>query len=940
MPPITEPPEPENDREEHSNLNQGGYSRETWSDDFCSDATDADEEARARFLGDSSDDGDIDTSSGGFAELDEELDNFLEDAQRDPTEPRRARGAPLWVGFDSEWVFDEATQRNHILSIQLFVPAQEALSCVEKKQPLARKLSRVVYATGPEPENRPSLQKSLRHIVDEALAARLIEEEPKTINVVGFGLRFDVASLSDFSELKSQLDSAGGRISTVGAHARMAFARSLRTGEMLDEVVVGLRFIDVAAHVPPGWSLRAVGALINLHKLDIPPPYSIERMGEYLQEDRVGFEAYAMRDAEIAVMYALRLAAFAYTELGIKALPATASGLALKWCLSKMEEAGIDRLSAFGLHKTQTEAWHTPSKQARTIREVQPTPMRRIQEAFITDCYAGGRNEAFYIGPTPVGHWFDYDLAGAYSTGLVDLPLIDFEKPRSSLITEDYLGHVAGYALIKFKHAAGTRFPVFAVSRGGKGLIFPMEGTAYATAPEIRAAVDLGCSVEIRWGIIYSWQTGELAADGIPVQRLFAPFIKAARALRNKYKSERLNRDPEDQNPSLEEEAAKLYANSVYGKVCQSLRPKNVFDTRSVSTIQLKPSPITNPAIGAHVTGFIRAILAEILNKIPRERSVISVTTDGFLTDATEDELDLTGPLCMRFKQLCEEVVPGSKMLEIKHEVAQIVCMRTRGQLTGAALPKKSIVLAKAGVQPVVTAPADCTKGEYKALQNTKMLNLYMDRRPGKKILLKQFPSIRDQWEKGVDLYKFTRHVKLSLEPDLKRAPLNPRMIEVVEQRRMHLALDTRPWRTVEEFDSARARMDGWRRHNCLKTIANWDDLNEALQFSLVRLKQRSEDLPILNIRKGRPASDVLRRAFLRAYSQQAIGLTRSLSYPELAQWLTTEGYETFPREVTSSRSQKLVLRGVPRTPDVLMLWQRLQQKFPDADLEQLLAEE
>ncbi len=111
--------------------------------------------------------------------------------------------------------------------------------------------------------------------------------------------------------------------------------------------------------------------------------------------------------------------------------------------------------------------------------------MRRIQEAFLTDCYAGGRNESFFIGPSPVNVWRDYDLAGAYSTALVEMPLIDFENPRASLDVEDCLGHVAGYALIEFAHPDDTRFPVFAVSRGGGGTIFLLQGAAYATAAEI-----------------------------------------------------------------------------------------------------------------------------------------------------------------------------------------------------------------------------------------------------------------------------------------------------------------------------------------------------------------------------------------------------------------------------------------------------------------------
>jgi hypothetical protein len=534
-----------------------------------------------------------------------------------------------------------------------------------------------------------------------------------------------------------------------------------------------------------------------------------------------------------------------------------------------------------------------------------------------------------------VGVWRDYDLAGAYSTGLVDMPLIDFENPRPSLDVEDYLGHVAGFTLVDFAHPDDTRFPVFAVSRGGRGLIFPLKGTAYATAAEIRVALDLGCRIKIRWGVIYPWRQlpGDTLVDGVPTTRLFGPFVKAARELRTEQEKLLGKESPE----AL---AAKLYANGVYGKVCQSLRPKNVFDTRKVSSVRLKPSPITNPAIGAYVTGFIRAILAEILNRIPRERTVLSVTTDGFLCDMPEDEMAacLTGPLCRRFQALCEEIVPGSKMLEVKHEVAQVVCMKTRGQLTGLDLQDRKIVLAKAGVQVAVKASNDLDGEAYKRLQNEKMLNVYLDRRPGKKILLKQFPAIRDQWEKGIDLFKFEKRLVLSLEPDLKRAPCNPRMIDVVSRQRAHISLDTRPWATVEEFDSARATLDGWRRKRCLKTMKDWQSLDEVIALNLIRSRLRTEGKATLNVREGMPASDLLRRAFLRAYAHEDLGLTKTYSYPALARWLTDLGYPTKVSEPRSAKSQKVVLGCVPRTEDVMALFERLQAEFPGAELERLLA--
>lgn len=888
-----------------------------------------------------------------FSEIEDELAAFLNEALVEPAGRRRAQGEPLWVGFDAEWVFDETAQRNNILCIQLFVPSGLPISSDRKKAAHVARLSRIIYARDLTPEGRPSLQASLSQIVNDALAAELLQDAPRQINVVGFGLRFDLAALVDFPELKTQIDSVSGKIATVGAQASMTYARTLMTGDMLEPEIIGLHFIDLAAHVAPGTALRALGKQLGKVKLDIPAPYSIERMDEYLAGDRAGFEAYAMRDAEIAVLYALRLAKFARKKLGIKTLPATASGLALKWCLQKMDEAGIDRLQAFGLHKTTTEAYHAASKKRRTIKGVEPTPMRRIQEAFLTDCYAGGRNESFFIGPSPVGVWRDFDLAGAYSTGLVDLPLIDFENPRPSLKVEDYLDHVAGFALVDFEHPADTRFPVFAVSRGGKGLIFPLKGTAYATAAEIRAAHDLDpqMKIAIRWGVIYPWllRPGDTLENGVPSTRLFGSFVKAARKLRNEQEKLKGKDSPE----AL---AAKLYANGVYGKVCQSLRSKNVFDTRKVKSVRLKPSPITNPAIGAYVTGFIRAILAEILNRIPRQRTVLSVTTDGFLSDVTEEEIEacLTGPLCRRFQKLCDEIVPGSKMLEIKHEVAQVVCMKTRGQLTGLAfevpevepgtdetrkkLPKEKIVLAKAGVQVVIDAPNDLDSEAYKRLQNEKMLDLYLGRKPGQNILLKQFPAIRDQWEKGIDLFKIEKHLTLSLEPDLKRAPCNPRMINAASRQQAHVSLDTRPWHTIEEFDSARASLDGWRRSRCLKTLDDWKSLDDTIQLNLIRSRLRLVGSATLNVREGMSASDLLRRAFLRVYAHEALGLTRSYSYPALARWLSAQGYPTKETEPRSAKSQTLVLGCVPRTEEVMALFELLQAEFPGAELEPLLA--
>lgn len=884
------------------------------------------------------------------ADFEAEMAELEAEINRDPLAPLEAKGEPLWVGFDAEWVFDEDTQSNIILTIQLFVPEQPAITQDRgKREQHLPRLSRMIKASAPTREGRPELLNTLRQLVSDALAWQMIAEAPRVINVVSFGLRFDLAALGDFNEIKGQIDSVSGKAASVKSSANLLSEQTLLTLDQDDAYQIGLRFIDVAAHVAPGTALWEVGKQIGFEKIKIPKPYSIDAMDVFLQEDPVGFEKYAMRDAEIAVRHAMRLAEFARVNVGLKYLPATASGLALKWCLRQFKQHDIDRLTAFGLHIAKKEAWNTPLKYKRVWQVEEPTALRRMQEPFLTDCYAGGRNESYWLGPSPVDQWYDYDLAGAYSTGLLDLPLIDFDNPRPSLDKNDFLGHVAGYALVEFKHPDDTRFPVFAISRGGRGLIFPLEGLAYATAPEIQAAHDLGCEIKIRWGVIYDWvRDGNDPEGESPRFRLFEPFVKEARDLRRRLKKAAGGVD------TMESLAAKLYANGLYGKICQSLREKNVYDTRAARSVRLSPSAVTNPAMAAHVTGFIRALLAEIMNRLPRHRIVLSCTTDGFISNALKNEIDRSGPLYRRFEALTKRLDRKGEVLEVKHQVAQVICMKTRGQLTGlpASTRKKNeagklvsrnepIVLAKAGVQlPIKVDPdVELTKEEYKALQNEKMLNLYLNRRGNKKIIVRQFPSLRDQWEKGIDLHKYHRFVALSLEPDLKRQFVDPKMVMVAGRGVDHLAMSSRPWQTVEDFDQARNCLDVWRKKNCLKSIADWEFFNHTLETRQNRAEHKAAGETTINDRRDKPLSDKLRRMFLRAYAQEALGLKRrkSFTYADLAEWLTMEGFPTTPSEPRSAKAQELVLGQVGRSPDVMKLLRVLQANFPEGDLEKLL---
>lgn len=909
-----------------------------------------------------------------------------------PGLPRMATGPELWVGFDGEW-WRSGENENTILTIQLYVPPDQPCfrraSTPEEEQRIARhigRLSCIVDADGPAPEQRPALGSALLGIVTKAIELNLIAEEPATLVVVGFGLRFDLAALRDFQVLKREVDVVAGRVATVHANAELELhwrqrnvqrraaptsgapeaqvpgTSSLATGSGLDVVRMKVRFIDTAAYVPLGTSLRWIGKLVGREKLDIPAPHSIARMHEYLRADRAGYDAYAMRDAEIAVLFALRLKAFARERLGLDNLAPTASGLALRWFLKTLPKG--THLEAFGLHRVRHEAWHQRSHRRQSFSQIEPTPMRRIQDAFCTDCFKGGRNEAYWLGPTDptIGPITDYDLAGAYTTGLLDLKKLDFDHPRPSLVLEDYLGHVAGYALVEFEHPPEVRFPVFSVNAGSHGLVFPRKGVAYATAPEILAAHGVGCQIRIRWGVIYPWIASGRPAeeDEDPCERLFYRFVKRVREMRKQLKDEekaRAKAAREDPRDLIEEQFVKLLGNSLTGKCSQGLRPKNVYDSRGARSVQLRPSAITNPAIAAHITGFIRAVLAEILNRIPPQHVVVSATTDGFLTSARMEDLDLTGPLSRRFQRLCAWVVPGSSMLEIKHAAEQVVCMKTRGQLTSRPLAGHKIVVAKAGVQPTVAINRRMTPEQIRRAQNDALLRLYLDRRWDSMVSLSAFPSLRDQWEKGIDLIKHAREIRMSLEFDMKRRLVDARELPVLDWGCTHLAADTRPWETVEDFERARARLDQFRQPpkpkkqrgagantpppalpgRCLKTLVDLRDLEALQRRGVLRDAARAAGQPVMNMgRDG--AAGLLKRAFLRAYVRGELGLTQRYSYTQLALWFTDQGLATTTQNVKDAKKQPLVLACVPREAAVWRLLLALEAMFPQARLRELLA--
>ncbi|EFK1636162.1 hypothetical protein AYL79_004460 [Escherichia coli] len=807
----------------------------------------------------------------------------------------------LHIGFDTEYVFNPETRQNDILSYQSYVVLPDNTG-----------ISNIIYPPDSQKKSRLSFKEFLCQTITPLLETGVITKWPGIINIYAHFIRADIASFANFwSDYKILLKGIRGTVSSFKNRYGIDFDEQQERRVKTEQIMFDKRtspprcsnvaFIDTLLITPGGMGLAECGELLGLPKLTIPAPYSITNMREYLLGDRAGFEAYALRDAEIAVRYALQVRNFCARELMIDRVPATIGAMAVSRFTKTLKENNMSPEVCLGTHIKTRELWLTEKQAFRTIKNPASVPSRELFETFPINCYHGGRNECFMMGVTPSDHWYDYDLAGAYTTGLLDILTPDYGNIRLSKNPDDYCGHVMGFALVTFRFPESVPYPSLPVRTDQYGLFFPLSGESWATAPEIELALSLGAEMTIHNGIIVPWIC-DTSPHNSESTSVFLPFVQQVRENRNRHIK-----------GSLEEKFWKEIGNSLYGKLAQGLRAKTAFDTARGVNRSLPPSSVTQPFFAAHVTGFIRAVVGELMNALPSDSTVVSVTTDGFLTNCSLNKINMSGPLSSRFQSLCDIVDPGSSMLTCKHEVSQLIAMKTRGQLTYKAIQGKPVVHARAGVKP----PADIPRSDY----NDYMVDLYLNRLPGQTLSRSTLISTREMWLSESDLVSREQDIRLNLEFDFKRQPVQPAMNEG------HLLMSSRPWDNMEEALQQRSLFDDWRQTHTLKTLADWDDWCDFLYcrtvFSDMKLKVGSKR-----------SDDILVRLFLRALTQCQWGLMlkdkKSYSCKEVAEWLTSEGYSVTVTDVKNAVRAKIPqMKFGSVTPRMKSLMDIIARKYP-----------
>lgn len=560
-------------------------------------------------------------------------------------------------------------------------------------------------------------------------------------------------------------------------------------------LVINVR--DTMHLAPSGSSLAALGDALSQPKITLPDGFDKSQMGALLSKRPDVFMVYSATDAVITLLWIEQMAQAVNTQIPVT-LGGQAADILRKTICAARGWSTVDFDEKFrGLIRVTESDELDQRKRVPMPKDEGASTIHAAAQA-----YYGGRNEAFLFG---IHHateaWYDFDLSGAYPTAMSLIPDLDFDKHPVAItgtITKGMIHpFMALFGLVRFRFPVDTLYPCLPIKdMHGRGLVYPIEGQTWASAPEIWLALEIGAYVEfVQPGLLHPTKPLYSLGDGVKV-------LVEARALAKATFGK----------GSPQELAAKERANSAYGKLAQGLAGKRGYSTRHDASRAIPPSKVTSAPHATMTTALVRAVVSAAMVQLGRMGyRIASVTTDGFLTDAPQEvvkSLDLFG-LRDPFVKARHWLANEDEIWELKHAARSLVMLKTRGGFGVGEIDGHKLPAAGAGYKvsggAVKARVADIGKAEALA-------ELFLTR-PGKVgFQFHALPSPRDYVRKGADGIGTNVDKSVSWEWDYKRRPgddAHTAQVEIDGRVYEHVSYSTVPWRTMTEFDNARAATDG-----------------------------------------------------------------------------------------------------------------------------------
>ena len=803
----------------------------------------------------------------------------------------------------------------------------------------------------PDELERVSFSDFIVYVVGKGIQDKIIETIPNQIYLVAHYNRADIPAFDDKDKLIKRLNNVRKSLVTRDLPIKLKIKyfedEVINPDPSIDDESLNIYLRDTILLAPTGQkSLAELGNLVDCPKVVLSPDKKEEikikeNLDLLIKNDWELFKRYALIDAKICVRYFDRITKNYELLMGTRRIPSALSNIGIKLLLKEWSsrDVPIDRLHAIGKESFAETVWRRDQQQFITTKKDLYYEEISWFIDFVTETYHGGRNEQFWVGPSYIAEWSDYDLTGAYPTAMAMIGQPLWKEIYTSTKKSEYTPTTLGFACVDFKFKKSVRYPTFPV-RTNNGIIFPRSGRSYCSAPEIALALQLGCEITIRHGVIIPQDHSN---------KIFFPFLKQTIQQR--------------QNATTELEKAfwKEITNSCYGKTAQGLRRKRVFNIQREAGQQLPESQITNPYYASYITSFVRACVGEIINAIPKDKLIFSVTTDGFITDASDDEIAQAsrGKISSYFSKSRLAISGNSDVLSKKHHVRQVLGWKTRGQATllpgdGDENDKSRYVLAKAGIQPPpLTRDVDD--------QNDYIVDLFFNRTGEKEVTVDVHTSLRDMIFYHADLVNKRSSRRLNMEYDFKRRPISVanKTVHFNGEDYNHVILNTSAWNTIEEFKSFRSMFDNYIKNNLKKKTVKIDGEELPNIYQCIKDKedfQRLADyydarnsIPIdgrsyLKITRNADVSR-LKRDICRAFKQGQAGLDEyeELTANEFLRELKECGFADFDiklvrADIENAGRNEFQPHMTGRTKNVLKIIKQIKARFPKFDPEMILS--
>lgn len=623
---------------------------------------------------------------------------------------------------------------------------------------------------------------------------------------------------------------------------------------------VNILFRDTMCCAPAdSKALSRLGECVNVPKIVLPAG-AISNMDLYMQEYPDDYRAYAAQDALVTLMYGSRLWGvnrdWPLTSTS-GACFAMKDSIAKYMNISRDQYGNIDKEEFNRVYRGYQEVNKGKISTPVGLRQMKNTEALSYEAGQLHDfaaaAYAGGFNTCSIPGVFLDHNTFDDDLENAYPTAMCLVFDIDFENPIEREFKNEDLSLQAFrtpvdplFCLVDFEFPKSVKYPCIAIHDDGS-IIFPRKAQAvYASGPSLYLALKLGAKIHVRRGYMARIKMTEDLTPSMSLRVACKQMVRD-RAIAKKIYNK----------GSIEELLLKLFVNGSYGKIAQDVIEKNTWDGWNEYMQDIGYSAITSPERAALITDIVRCKLIGTMNQLADNgMNTYSVTTDGFITDATLDEVNAVD--CYGFRRLFEQARlwltdNDPTIWAVKHAQADLINPTTRCNIGYGTIlwdkdgkPYKG-VLAHGGVKTSHSEyDYDTTKEAVNAYVNGisedddfggpdykdspqdkhRMAELILKRTHRILYVSREFPNIRDLGPKGTmkDFQTFCKGHQIKLDFDLKRKPVRETMHDVsgvidgIEF--THVVFDTEPFDSLEEYRLYRKVNESF---TCLRTKADWD---------------------------------------------------------------------------------------------------------------------